>query len=114
MNISVRAIDTDAPAPEVCASREINTEAGVYPSVLVENGDGTPVAEMPFLEALENAENPHWDGCIGEATARRLAMEYRLIERRLRKVCEDLRDGGGSIVPSRATERYVLTGELPS
>lgn len=94
--------------PTVGASQETNTEAGVY---LTENGDGSLIMDLPFLEALANAENPHWDGCIGEATARRLARNYREIEARLREIFA-LSRKHECFVPSREAERWILTGIL--
>jgi hypothetical protein len=109
MNVKIPPAPPQDP-PEIGASNEINTEAGVYGSLVAENGDGTPVMEKTLQEALDDALDPRWDGCIGEATARRLAVEIKLIEWRLHRLFEMWREMS-CFVPNAAAERFVLTGK---
>jgi hypothetical protein len=86
MNISTRVKKNSEPDPVVGASNEVNTEAGVYDEGPAQNGDGSLVLDMPLSEARRNAENPHWDGCIGESTARRLAKALHLAEQDTQRI----------------------------
>lgn len=105
MNINVRAIDAGEPGPEVGASSEVNTEAGVYPEP-IEGKDKL----VTFESAIYCAEDPRWDGCIGEGVARALARHYRGVQQRLVDVANAINREEGFNAIDAGTVNYILSG----